>query len=313
MKGVFMKIAVIGAGAMGSLFGALLAEKGYRVHLVDIWAEQVKAINERGLSIEGQGATRTVRLPATTNPAGLDPVDLAIVFVKSTQTAAAAVTARDLIGTSGVVLTLQNGMGNADAIAEAVSAHQVLAGTTAQGATLLGPGRIHHAGVGPTVIGGWSGTAEGDQKAEQVVEAFAAAGIETSHTQDVRRVVWEKLLVNVGINAITALTNIKNGQILDLTITRDLSRAAVSEAIQVAKACGVTVRADAPEHVLQVARATAANRSSMGQDVDNRRPTEIAAINGAVVAQAKKAGMRAPINETLFALVETLQGHYQGK
>ncbi|HSH69433.1 MAG TPA: 2-dehydropantoate 2-reductase [Deferrisomatales bacterium] len=306
-----MNVAVIGAGAMGSLFGALLAEAGNSVCLIDIWAEHVRAINAAGLAIEREGASRTIPLRATSDPGVVGTVDLALIFVKATHTAAAAETARSLIGEAGLVLTLQNGLGNADTIAEVVAERRVLAGTTAHGATLLGPGRIRHAGAGPTVLGSWSRQPEGSGEAKRVAEVFTSAGFETVLTEDVRQALWGKLLINVGINAITALTGIRNGQILDLPATGELSRAAVAEAVAVAKARGVTVREDAAEHVLAVAAATAANRSSMGQDVDNRRLTEIDAINGAVVREARRVGLAAPVNQTLAALVETLQAHYR--
>ncbi len=136
------------------------------------------------------------------------------------------------------------------------------------------------------------------------------AGIETTAINDVRPVIWDKLLVNVGINAITALTGIKNGQILDLELTRELSRTAVEEAARVALAQDIEIRKDAADHVFKVAAATAANRSSMGQDVDHRRPTEIRAINGFVVREAERLGIAVPINRTLTALVQTLESHY---
>ena len=142
---------------------------------------------------------------------------------------------------------------------------------------------------------------------------FTEAGIETEVAADVRSIVWGELLINVGINAITALTGIKNGELLDLEATVDLSRAAVEEAIAVAKAQHIDVRKDVVAHVLEVARATGGNRSSMGQDVDNRRLTEIGAINGVVVKEAERLGMPAPVNRTLTALVETLQAHYEEK
>ena len=126
-----------------------------------------------------------------------------------------------------------------------------------------------------------------------------------------RRVLWNKLLINIGINAITALTAIKNGQILDLEITRKLSCMAVEEAMEIAGRMQIPIRQDAVEHVYAVARATATNRSSMGQDVDNRRQTEIGTINGYIVREARRLGMQAPVNETLTALIETLQYHYQ--
>ena len=306
-----MKIAVVGAGAMGSLFGAILAEAGNKVWLSDVWADHVEAVNRHGLIIEQGDETRTLKIDATTDPAMIGHVDLVLVFVKSTQTAAAAESARMLAGAKGIVVTMQNGMGNADILAECVDAERVLAGTTSHGATVLGPGRIRHAGVGATTIGSWAATKLGRQRANKVSDFFNANGIESESVADVRSVLWNKLLVNVGINAITALTAIKNGKILDLEITRKLSRMAVEEAIQIAGKMKITVRNDAVDHVYAVAEATAANRSSMGQDVDNQRQTEIGTINGYIVREAKRLGVPAPVNETLTALVQTLEYHYK--
>ena len=304
-----MKIVVIGAGAMGSLFGALLAESGENVLLYDIWKEHVKAINEKGLDIELNGNTRSVSVNATTDKKQIGKTDLAIIFVKSNQTGNAARIASELVGNYGFVLTLQNGMGNANIIGEVIDHGRIIAGTTSHGATMLGPGSIRHAGTGQTLIGIWSGIQKtGIQK---IADTFNKAGIVTETVDDVRSVIWSKLLVNVGINAITSLTGIKNGRILDLSVTKELSRAAVKEAIEVAKAQGVKVADNTVEHVFQVAKATSANRSSMGQDVDNKRQTEISAINGAVVEEAQKLGINVPVNQTLTALIETLQAHYE--
>jgi 2-dehydropantoate 2-reductase len=306
-----MKIAVVGAGAMGSLFGALLAEAGNEVWLYDIWQEHVQTINQAGLQIERDGNTRVVEVKATNDPGQIGLTDLVIIFVKSTRTSSAAKTAQSIAGSDGSVMTLQNGMGNADKIAELIAPQRILAGTTSHGATLLGPGNIRHAGSGPTTIGSWAATKDGLDRAEQFADFFNRAGIGTEAVADVRSVVWNKLLINIGINAITALTNIKNGQILDLEITQELSRAAVREAVDVARKLNVKVYDDAMDIVFKVAEATALNRSSMGQDVDNLRPTEIAAINGFIVREAERLGLAAPVNFTLTALIETLQGHYQ--
>ena len=304
-----MKIAVIGAGAMGSLFGALFAESGEDVRLYDIWEEHVKAINEKGLCIELDGKTRSVSVNATTDKREIGKTGLAIIFVKSTQTGDAARTASELTGNNGFVLTLQNGIGNADIIGKVIDPGQIIAGTTSHGATMLGPGSIRHAGTGPTVIGMWSGIQKtGIQK---VSDVFNKAGIITETVDNVRSVIWAKLLINVGINAITALTGIKNGRIFDLSATKALSRAAVEEAMEVAEALGVEVPCDIVEHVFKVAEATKGNRSSMGQDVDNKRQTEISAINGAVVKEAQKLGINVPVNQTLTTLIETLQAHYK--
>ena len=303
-----MKIAVVGAGAMGSLFGALLSEAGAEVNLIDIWEEHVNTINHSGLKVEREGQTRTVNTKATRDPATIGMVDLVVIFVKSTHTPEAAATAASLIGSTGSVMTLQNGMGNADIIAESIDSSRILVGTTSHGATMLGPGSIRHAGMGATIIGAWS--QEGADRAALVAGYMTKAGIETQAVAEVREVVWGKLIVNIGINAITALTGIKNGQLVDQACTRELSRAAVEEAVAVAQTQGIKIRDDAVDHVFAVAEATAPNRSSMGQDVDKKRRTEINAINGFIVRTAEKLGVEVPVNKTLAALIETMQYHY---
>lgn len=305
-----MKIAIVGAGAMGSLFGALLAEAGEEVWLVDIWRDHVAAVNANGLSVESDGSVRSVKLKATMAPEAAAGARLVIIFVKSTQTAAAAASAAQLADRTASVLTLQNGMGNAETLAETIDPGQIVVGTTSHGATLLGPGCIRHAGRGPTTIGPWSDDPSARQRARAIAEALTGATIDTDVVGTVLPVLWGKLIVNVGINAITALTGIKNGQILDREITRDLSRSAVEEAISVARAQDIPIRDDAVSHVFDVASATSANRSSMGQDVDKKRLTEIGAINGYVVREAERIGLSAPVNKTLTALIRTLESHY---
>jgi 2-dehydropantoate 2-reductase len=306
-----MKVAVIGAGAMGSLFGAMLAEADNEVWLCDIWKEHVQTIKRDGLSIEREGKVRTVNLKATINPDEIGQAELTVIFVKSTQTRSAAQTARQTAGSDGAVMTLQNGMGNADVIAEFIDPDRILAGTTSHGATLLDAGHIRHAGIGTTTIGSWATSDRGFQRAGQIAEFFNQAAIETESVQDVRSVVWNKLLINVGINAITALSGIKNGQLLDQRATRELSRAAVEEAMRVARSQQVKIKEDAVAIVFKVAEATGANRSSMGQDVDNKRQTEIAAINGFIVREAERLGLEVPVNRTLTALIQTVENHYR--
>jgi 2-dehydropantoate 2-reductase len=208
-------------------------------------------------------------------------------------------------------MTLQNGMGNADIISESIDPTRILAGTTSHGATMLGPGNIRHAGVGATTIGSWSKSEQEFARARYFSEFFTQAGIKTDAVEDVRKVVWNKLLINIGINAITALTGITNGQVLDLEATRAISRDAVEEALSIARALDVDIDPDVVDNVFKVAKGTAVNRSSMGQDVDSKRQTEISAINGFIVQEADKLGLKVPVNRTLTALVETLQYHYK--
>ena len=303
-----MKVAIIGAGAMGSLFGALLADAGNDVWLLSTWQEHLAAISDKGLKINYKDHTRTIYLNTATRSEEIGPSDLTLIFVKSYHTETVARTAAALTGDKGVVITLQNGLGNAEKLAACIDSERIIAGTTSHGATILGPGHIRHAGMGATAIGSWDGNSK--PVVDEIAAEFCRSGIETQVVVNVRPVIWEKLLVNVGINAITALTGIRNGQLLDMAVTRELSRKAVEEAITIAIAKGNSVREDMVEHVFKVAKATAANRSSMGQDVDRGRFTEIGAINGTIVSAGKRLSIPTPINETFVALVETLQGHY---
>jgi len=304
-----MDITIIGAGAMGSLFGSLLARAGENVLLLDIWQEHVTTINEQGLGVELEGKTVRVDISASYNMDDTRKSDLVIIFVKSPHTAEAANLASRCLNDSGVVLTLQNGMGNADKIAQVVHSDKVIAGTTSHGATILGPGLIRHAGSGPTLIGMWTGA--DNTCLENVKKVFCNAGIDTQTEANIHKIIWKKLMINVGINAITALTGITNGKILDSPPTGELVRTAVSEACDVALAYGVELPDDMAEQVFSVAGATSANRSSMGQDTDHQRQTEIDAINGAVVRLAQEKGIDVPVNRTLTALILTLQKNYE--
>jgi 2-dehydropantoate 2-reductase len=293
---------------MGCLFGGLLTEAGVDVQLLDLWPEHVRALNEQGLSITRDGEARVIRVQAFTDPAEIRETDLALIFVKHAQTREAAETAMRLLGDRGYLLTLQNGMGNAEIITEVAGPGRVVCGTTAQGAMRLGPGRIQHSGVGKTIIGMWE--QERLPIVDELAALFAGAKISTAVEDDIRPVIWSKLFVNVGINAVTALTNTRNGQLLDLDDTRDLVKAAVTEAMQVAASLHVKVAEDALQKVFAIARATASNRSSMGQDVDRNRPTEIDAINGYIVRRAGELGLEVPVNQTLTSLIKTMQQHY---
>lgn len=303
-----MKTTIIGSGAMGSLFGSLLAQSGQDVLLIDICQKHVTAINSYGLIVESNGNIRKVHVTASTTLEDGTNSDLVIIFVKSPHTVQAATKALKCMNETASVLTLQNGMGNADIISNVINPDQVIAGTTAHGATLMGPGRIRHAGTGLTTIGAWSKNETPNLLSIQSV--FTAAGIETQIESEIHLVVWKKLIINIGINAITALTGIVNGKIIDRLPTGELVRAAVQEAIDVALAYDIQLPADIVDQVFTIAAATGSNRSSMGQDVDHRRQTEIDAINGAVVRLAKAKGIEAPVNQTLTALVKIVQENY---
>jgi 2-dehydropantoate 2-reductase len=304
-----MNITIIGAGAMGSLFGYHLAQSRENVLLVDIWKEHVNTINSKGLAVELDGKIQRVDIKASTHIDETEKSDLVIVFVKSTQTEEAAAQALKCLNDQGLVLTLQNGIGNADKISQIVDPDRVVAGTTSHGATLQAPGFIRHAGNGPTTIGMWS--QKSSKNLENIKNLLCRVGIDTTIENDIRLVVWKKLIINVGINAITALTGIKNGSIVDAVPTGELVRSAVQESCDVALVHGVKLPHDIADQVFKVARATASNRSSMGQDVDHKRQTEIDAINGAIVNLAQEKGIQVPVNRTLTALIKTMQINYK--
>jgi 2-dehydropantoate 2-reductase len=204
-----------------------------------------------------------------------------------------------------VFLTLQNGLGNEEAICKRVDPKNVILGVTNQGATFLGPGHIRHAGWGKTFIGEVDGLVT--PRATQIARLFTKAGIESEVSSNIQALVWNKLFVNVGVNAIAALTGLKNGQLLDHPETLRLMEALVSEAVAVAKKKGIPIEGNPLETVRTVAEATRENRCSMGQDFDNRRKTEIDAINGAVVREAERLGISVPYNQMITDLVKVIE------
>jgi 2-dehydropantoate 2-reductase len=297
-----MRVAIVGAGAMGGLIGFYLAAV-VDVVLVDPWAEHVAAISAAGLSCEREGEVQVRPARAVSDPALAGPCDAAIVLVKARQTPWAAEACRSLLAPGAVAYTLQNGVGNREALAAELGAGRVGQGVTALGATLLGPGRVRHAGIGTTTLG----AAPDRGLAEGLAALLTAAGLPAEVSDDVEGLLWGKLLVNVGINALTALLRVPNGALVDSIAARALMVEAVAEAAAVAAARGVRLPYDDPAaHVEAVARATGANRSSMLQDVLRGAATEVAAINGAVVREGARLGVPTPLNAALVALVEAL-------
>jgi 2-dehydropantoate 2-reductase len=229
-----------------------------------------------------------------------------IIFVKSTATTQAAQTAQSLLGADTAVLTLQNGYGNAEKLAALLGPERVIAGTTAQGATLVGPGQVLHGGAGDTHIGSLTGGVS--PALDNIAATLTRAGIPTIVDTDVTALIWGKLIINVGINALTGITGLKNGQLADYAETTAILKMAVLEAVKVADALGVTLPYPQPvAKVLAVAAATAQNRSSLLQDLSNNRLTEIDAINGAIVEAGIRLGIPTPVNQTLTLLVKTFE------
>lgn len=301
-----MELLIIGAGAMGGLFGALLAPHA-AVSLLTTNQEHAAVMGGHGLTlVDLDGATRRVPVRVLTDPQDYGRrADVVLVCTKTRATAQAAATARDLLAADGLALTLQNGLGNLEQLVAAVGAQRAAAGVTSQAATLLAPGRVRHAGSGPTVLGIPPGR---EEAITAVAGLFTRAGLETRISDDVDSLLWSKLIVNVGINALTALLRVPNG-VLAQTPECDLLMArAVAEAVAVARALSIGLDGERQlERVREVCLRTADNRASMLQDILRGRPTEIDAINGAVVARGQAAGVDTPVNLLLTQLVQALE------
>jgi 2-dehydropantoate 2-reductase len=298
-----MDILIAGAGALGSLLGARLARSAENVVLFSRNEDHVRAINASGITVEEMDGTRaSVRVPALSDPEKLpaDP-DLVLVLSKSYDTRKVAQAVQRRCGSKPVYLTLQNGVGNWQQIAEVVARESVLAGITAQGATFLGPGEVRHGGDGTTYVGELEGDAT--RRVEEITEVFSRAGLPAEATGKTQELIWRKLMVNVGINAVTALSRVRNGWIAENEDARSLCGSAVLEASEVARRLDIPVDRDILDRVLAVARATAGNISSMNQDLSRGKPTEVEAINGAVVRWANSLDMDVPVNWTLTRLI----------
>jgi 2-dehydropantoate 2-reductase len=304
-----MKTVIMGAGAMGSLFGGLLSLSGEEIWLVSPRKDHIDAILSRGLAIEEGEKTQIIRVKATTNVNSIGKADLVLFVVKTYQTEMAVSNALGLEKEETIFLTLQNGLGNEEVICKQVDPKKVLLGVTNQGATLLGPGHVRHAGWGETQIGELDGRVT--ERASRIAKMFQKAGITTSISSQIYELIWAKLIINVGINALTALTGLKNGQLLEYPETLRLMEALVSEAAEVARKKGIRIDGDPLQKVKFIAEVTRENRSSMGQDFDYKRRTEIDAINGAIVREAKSLGITVPYNQMLTDLIRVIERTFQ--
>lgn len=293
-----MELVVLGAGSLGSLLCGLLA----REHEVTLVGRDphVTTVRESGLTIEGACDT-VVSLDATTDGTDLQ-AEAALVTVKAFDTEQAA--AQLATGSFELVCSLQNGIGNEETLAAHVDA-DVVAGTTTYGARLVEPGRVECTGIGEVVLGAPDGGHSAS--ATRLGDAFRSMDVETTVATDMPRRLWKKLAVNAGINATTALARVPNGALVDGP-AREPARAAARETARVARADGIELEErSAVEAVEAVASTTAANTSSMLQDVEAGRRTEVDAINGAVADRAADYGVDAPVNTTLAALLKAWQ------
>jgi len=316
-----MKIVIIGPGAMGCLFAGLLTESGHEVWLLDKYPQRAKKLSQMGLHIEGIGGHRVVELKATSNPDDIttprknrDRPDLVFVWVKAYDTLEAAKIVHPILAEHTQVISLQNGLGNLEAIAQVVNPEKIIGGITSHGATLIDTGHIKHAGKGDTIIGRRRTersevmNKQIDDNLLKIANLLSEANIETKVSSDVEGTIWSKLIINAAINPLTAITRLKNGQLLESGETRRLLDLVAEESAKIVELAGVSLAyPDIKSKVYDVCEATAENTSSMLQDILRGKRTEIDAINGAIVEKAKELNIGAPVNEMLACLVKTLE------
>ena len=305
------KIAVVGAGAMGCLFGGLLAEGGLDVTLVDVLQEHVDRINRDGLRIVGYGGDRSIPVRATTEPSGLPAVDVLFVQCKAPYTKEAVRRVLHLLRDDSVAISFQNGLGNEENIGEVVGMERVLGGVTAQGAAVEGLGAVRNFGNLPTHIGEMGGGIS--ERAQRIAAALDRAGLQTTAVPDIRQAIWKKLLANIAISPTSAIANMTIKQVFAVPELRETAFEALDEAVEVARAEGVELNAAETREVIdQIAGPTGTgdNKSSLCVDIINRRPCEIDVISGAVVQLGRKHDIPTPVNKTLVAAVKALESHY---
>lgn len=298
-------VVIVGAGAMGGVFGALLAETGTSTTLVDANRQLVDAINERGITLVGPDGERTIRVPATTTPASLGAPDAVLFFVKCHHTEAAVEAARPMMVDGTRAVTLQNGWGNADVLARAYGKERVVVGVTYTSATTAERAIIRTSGPARTVLGPLAGD---ESVSDPVVRTLEGAGFPVEHTTDVLTEVWKKLILNAATLPTAALAGLTAGELATEEHMRWLVDAAAAEAVAVGNALGFSIELEERlDSIHSVLERVGSGKGSMVQDVEAGRPTEIDVISGAVLQKAEERGLETPITRSLYALVTGLE------
>lgn len=304
-------VAVVGAGALGSVFGGLLYEGGLNVTLINIWQDHVKAINRQGLKIVGYGGDRYIPIAATSNSSQLNPVDVVFVQCKAPNTVEAMTQAQNIITDDTVVISFQNGLGNEEIISDVIGQEHVLGGVTAQGASVVEAEVVRNYSDLPTHIGEMQGGLS--ERVTRIAAALTEAGLQTDASEHIRYDIWKKLLANVALSPTSAVANLTIKQVIRHPELREVAFDALDEAATIAQAEGLGLDAtETCEVLMQIAGAggTGDNKSSLCIDILNKRPSEIDVINGAIVKLGQKHHIPTPVNKTLVAMVQGLENHY---
>ncbi|MBI5574631.1 MAG: 2-dehydropantoate 2-reductase [Elusimicrobia bacterium] len=295
-----MKITIIGAGAMGTLFAGLLSKGGNDVYLLTRNKKTEKILKKNGIKISG--ITKTIipssKLKITTNPAEICCPDLVIILVKSYDTISTVPSIKKMAGKNTVVLTLQNGLGNYEILSEFLGKKRIIGGTTSESSTLVKSGDIVHTGKGETIIeeGGFSG---------QIADIFNRCGIKTVLSDKIESVIWSKLVLNCAINPVAAISGVRNGEIIKYKNLFEVAVEAGKEVVTVAKKMKIKILFPGVAQIIKnICLATSKNTNSMLADILSKRKTEIDSLNGAVVKIAEKLKVPVPVNKSLYRIVK---------
>jgi 2-dehydropantoate 2-reductase len=309
-----MKTAILGAGAMGSVFASYLAESKDEVILIDVAKPVVDSISSRGLIIRNKaGKEKTFRIEVTAEPGNVGVVDLLIVFVKCYHTEAAVRSALPLLGDNSIVLSLQNGWGNASRIGNLAGQEKVLVGVSYHSATSLGPGHVLHGGQGPTYLGELDGSVS--ERAQRVASFLASGGIEVQTSTEVLKDIWSKLALNAATLPTSVLARLTADRLLSSPEMQELMQNLLQEVITVANAQDIRLNFDERWNAIaRLLKQLAPNtKGSMFQDIEQKRPTEIDVINGAIVAAGQSRQISTPYNRAVVSLIKALESGLQSE
>ena len=306
-----MKIGIVGAGAMGCVYAALMADAGNEVWAIDTWQAHVDAITANGLRLEGASGDRTVTLGATSDPATVGPCDLVIVATKAPQVEAAATGARALLGPETTVLTIQNGLGSAAKVARILGEQRVIVGVVGGfGASIVAPGHAHHNGMELVRLGEAHGAVT--PRLERIAALWRESGFRVKCFDDIDQLVWEKLICNVCFSGTATLTGLTVGEIMADADAWPIASGCAAEAYRVARAKNIRLDFDDPVgYVHDFGAKIPGARPSMLLDHLAGRRSEIDAINGAIPPEALALGLEAPYNTLVSALVRAKETGFE--
>ncbi len=304
-----MRIGIIGAGAVGCLFGAMLVRKGNDVLLLHRDLNKVKEIEEKGVRLRTpEGRSLSVRVSVRQGPTRLDGYNLILVAVKAYDTLEAACEYKNLLDSESTILTLQNGLGNLETLSRIFQPERVIAGSTSEAVYTTGLGAVVHTGRGTSRIGGAGGIAL--RRCKEIARTFREAGFRTVVSGNIEGVIWSKAIVNSAVNPITALTGLPNGKLLEEDSLRCLVSEVVQEGTVVGRAERVRLEPNPAVSVVKILASTRRNFSSMLQDILRRRRTEILQLNGNIVDRGARLGVPTPLNKALVALIAGVESSW---